>query len=366
MAGSNIQSEEYKRTIEDATNMLICAKQKEEEVSSVTQVFYYPTESECKENINNLRLFSIDEEFIKKLESGERFSFKGCNKEKIVFCTEDETYEVKEGDISNSLIICPNLLYNSDLQHHENNERVLKQQTIYGVHHSYLELRLTFPKLSKLKALLTEVEYTGPKENPDINNGYYFFELLDIIQCSRQQLQENLKEIRALCLDDKWRGLNITYETEVLSYMISVMEKQKWDKIHGMEIKQILNSIVPEFIIDHILLYYTTQLSDDENLYTFKEDVVNRCFAEVLLKTAEGRFRYNEFIMAWERCLNPVIKADINHLKGLALIEKEEGQQKIVHLYPEYDLPENISERFRLLFKRKEKWTLEEITPYIE
>lgn len=61
-----------------------------------------------------------------------------------------------------------------------------------------------------------------------------------------------------------------------------------------------------------------------------------------------------------------VIKADINHLKGLALIEKEEGQQKIVHLYPEYDLPENISERFRLLFKRKEKWTLEEITPYIE
>lgn len=73
MAGSNIQSEEYKRTIEDATNMLICAKQKEEEVSSVTQVFYYPTESECKENINNLRLFSIDEEFIKKLESGERY-----------------------------------------------------------------------------------------------------------------------------------------------------------------------------------------------------------------------------------------------------------------------------------------------------
>lgn len=38
-------------------------------------------------------------------------------------------------------------------------------------------------------------------QNPDINNGYYFFELLDIIQCSRQQLQENLKEIRALCLD---------------------------------------------------------------------------------------------------------------------------------------------------------------------
>lgn len=57
---------------------------------------------------------------------------------------------------------------------------------------------------------------------------------------------------------------------------------------------------------------------------------------------------------------------DLDHLKGLALVEKDGIHQPVIHLFPEYDLPENIAERFRLLFKRKEKWTLDEIRPYIE
>lgn len=109
----------------------------------------------------------------------------------------------------------------------------------------------------------------------------------------------------------------------------------------------------------------------------------------MLLRAGEGKFRHSEFVMALKQCL-PMgsysffqnyfwcyllevkdffllgVDANLDYLRGLALVEKEGMQQPVLHLFPEYDLPENIPERFRLLFKRKEKWTLDEIRPYIE
>lgn len=62
----------YKRTVEDVTNMLTLAKQNEHEVIPITQVFYLPSEEEFSNTMENMKLLSIDEEFIKKLEDGER------------------------------------------------------------------------------------------------------------------------------------------------------------------------------------------------------------------------------------------------------------------------------------------------------
>lgn len=103
----------------------------------------------------------------------------------------------------------------------------------------------------------------------------------------------------------------------------------------------------------------------------------------MLLRAGDSNFRYNEFIMAWKQCLpqgenqphskkiliiiwGKGVEADLTSLRGLALMEQEGTHQHAIHLFPEYQLPENVAERFRLLFKRKEKWTLQEIEPYIE
>jgi len=49
---------------------------------------------------------------------------------------------------------------------------------------------------------------------------------------------------------------------------------------------------------------------------------------------------------------------------GLA-IAKPESQPPVIRFFPEYDLPEDVPQRFMALFAMKPKWTLEEITPYL-
>lgn len=54
------------------------------------------------------------------------------------------------------------------------------------------------------------------------------------------------------------------------------------------------------------------------------------------------------------------------YLRGLAIIIYNKSiMQKEVIYFPEEILPKNINDRLREIFKVKEKWTLEEITPYI-
>ena len=53
-------------------------------------------------------------------------------------------------------------------------------------------------------------------------------------------------------------------------------------------------------------------------------------------------------------------KVEIKQLEGLALVDQEQ-----IRFFPESKLPINIQERLVVLFDTKEKWTLDEITPFV-
>jgi len=52
-------------------------------------------------------------------------------------------------------------------------------------------------------------------------------------------------------------------------------------------------------------------------------------------------------------------------VKGLALVDKH-VQQPAVFLFKAEDLPLDLEARFDILFENREKWTLDQITPYVE
>ncbi|KAL0280397.1 UNVERIFIED_CONTAM: hypothetical protein PYX00_001697 [Menopon gallinae] len=342
-------------------------KQDINEVCPVTQRLYFPSQGEYLEAKSNIKLLDFDEQFVERLQSGESLVFKGNGDEKLVFCTEDETYEVKEGEISNSLVICPEFLYNEDIKKINGDKRKVQKQLISGIYHSYLELRLTFPKLRKLRKFLAPTVYTGPDHEDNVSNkGYYLTELLENIQCSREELLNGLKDISACCIDGRWRLLSLKYESAVLSLIVGLMEEQGSNLINKKDAKKILGPKVPDFITDHILTNFATCSEDDNDVFLLKEDKVSRCFAEALLTAAGGTFLLDEFMKTWKASLPPGMEVNLHHLRGLALTEKGKSDEDVICLFQEYNLPENISERFRLLFKRKEKWSFDEIMPYIE
>lgn len=59
------------------------------------------------------------------------------------------------------------------------------------------------------------------------------------------------------------------------------------------------------------------------------------------------------------------LQTNLSQLKGLALLDLDTRPQ-VIWYYPEADLPEDITERIQSLFRTREKWTLNEIEPYIE
>jgi len=72
-----------------------------------------------------------------------------------------------------------------------------------------------------------------------------------------------------------------------------------------------------------------------------------------------------EFLNIWQESM-PVVdfgegfKVDLKQLEGLAVLTKDQ-----IRYFPESKLPVTIQERLGVLFDTKEKWSLDEITPFV-
>lgn len=56
---------------------------------------------------------------------------------------------------------------------------------------------------------------------------------------------------------------------------------------------------------------------------------------------------------------------DMKYLEGIA-IKDTTCQPQVVRFFPEWELPEDVGERFKALFQAREKWTFDDIRPYVE
>lgn len=64
-------------------------------------------------------------------------------------------------------------------------------------------------------------------------------------------------------------------------------------------------------------------------------------------------------------CCSPGMTTNLKQLDGTVLVDQSSHPQTIAY-FNEQDLPDNIRERFQLLFQIRKKWTLNEIQPFLE
>merc|ERR1719464_1447046 len=97
-----------------------------------------------------------------------------------------------------------------------------------------------------------------------------------------------------------------------------------------------------------------------------KRDKICRFYGEYLLQSSTV-FNLQEFLSIWQESL-PIIdnegdgtfKVGLKQLEGLALVTKDQ-----IRYFPEANLPIVTQDRLSILFSTKEKWTLDEITPFV-
>ncbi|KAJ8710177.1 hypothetical protein PYW07_009543 [Mythimna separata] len=385
------------RTPEEVRKIIKTAKLHESELSEITQVLRFPDTS--KHN-DNLKLMLLDATLLKEIEAGNELLFKGDPDENVVLCTSNKTYDVKEAETSNSLLLVPELLFatetgidetiqnesmESDSSFDKSNASLNKSmesdegarpprnivhKDIINTFFTYYELKPCKPRLTKLRKLLEPTRYQGLELEYAIDKTKLlnYDSLCNQVQASKAELNEELEKIQAIEIDGHYRLLEFDYEFRVLSYMLDLIDENSWllDRISKETTIESLKELVPLPILEATFRFYTTEsvLEDGVQFYKYKQDKVCRFLARVLLKSA-GKFNLIEFLQAWRDSVPDGMVTDESLLSGIALVDKSTTPQ-VVWGFSENDLPEEINERFKILFQTKPKWTVDQISPYIE
>ncbi|KAJ1527032.1 hypothetical protein ONE63_008576 [Megalurothrips usitatus] len=355
----------YCRTSDEVLNVLTNAKVSEKDLTPVTQVLSFAEQSDLDEN---LLLLELDSNLLDILSQGESLVLRGNKNDSAVMCTKSRTYEVKTAEISNSLALVPNILWNSDTKC-SSDERVLEEKEVLKVFYEYLEVRPCGPRLQKLRSLLEKGQYSGPEYEEEVKESgvklYTLHDLLHEIQASEDELLVALKENFACCIEGCWRFLEFNYHFRVLSLILGLVDENSW-ALNGVlrcEVLDTLGDVVPSVILNHLLDWYTDE-NPDKQTSTLREDRVCRFLGEVLLRPA-GKFNLQDFLSAWQQSVPEGMVTNMKYLEGIA-IKDVTCQPQIMRFFPEWDLPEDVGERFKVLFQAREKWTVEDIRPYVE
>lgn len=353
-----------KRTPEKIKEALTNAKIDENTVLPTSQTIYFsPSFTE-----NNYKLLELDTHLIETLQQGDLLRIIGDDDENAVLCTKKHTYDLIDTETSNSLLLVNDLKFHSDIKDVENTS--ISEVVVNQISYKYLEAKRSRPRFRKLIQLLHKTAYKGPELDyqTEQNDLLTYDDMKNKVQASEEQLQEALKTLNVLTIDGKSRILEFEYSFRVLSYMLKLIDENSWatDEIDYNETINSLADIIPEEIVKQMFELYTekSKIVDGVQLYKYKNDMVCKFFAEVLLKSA-GKFKLAEFLQAWKESVPEGMTVDESILCGIAVIDRKANPNTIRAFFEE-DLPEDIAARFKVLFEAKEKWAVPEISPYIQ
>ncbi|XP_043972380.1 sister chromatid cohesion protein DCC1 [Gambusia affinis] len=353
------------RTLEEVQATLEIAKLKEEDLLSTVHCLSFG------DNVSSADycLMELDETLCKHIESGESLVIRGDKDERAVLCSSDKTYDLKIADTSNLLLLVPGCRTPDQLTDNQDSTHVVHTQ-IWGFCNSYWELRKQRPKLKKLKKLLMENPYEGPAirgQEENIENRHTMEDLLERIQASEEELKTHLETIHACQIDGYWRVLDFDYEMKLLGHVTQLVDSESWsfNKVPLHSSLEELAPLEPREMIEHCLNCYGERyIESGEVFYALHEDRVCRGLALMLLQNAV-KFNLKEFQDVWQQSVPEGMSTRLEQLKGVALVDRTSRPETISLLRVE-DLPEDTVDRFNHLFSLREKWTEDDITPYIQ
>ncbi|XP_045472114.1 sister chromatid cohesion protein DCC1 [Harmonia axyridis] len=365
MNSDDIENGNDERCFKEIDEVITLAKLKQDDLMPCVQTIYF---NDSNLDCDNLKLIQLNDTLLKDIEEGQTLVFKGDIHENVVLCSKTKTYDVCETETSNSLLLLNGMKFSESCKNCD--ERTISKAKVHGIFYEYLEAVPGKPYLGKLEQLLSESEYKGPEHEYSIDQSKLltFEELDNVVQCSKKELQDALDKMDIIVMDNKIRLLGFEYHFRVLSYMLKLIDENSWnlDEINYEVTINSLKEIIPVDVVRSLFDKYTeeSKIEDDEVFYSYKERDICIFFAKVLLSQAE-KFNFEDFFQAWGESLPEGMYPDEEMLYGIAIIDRK-TTPNCIWAFPENTLPENINERFKILFQTREKWTVPEITPYIK
>ncbi|KAH7966379.1 hypothetical protein HPB49_015697 [Dermacentor silvarum] len=305
------------RTDEEVQAFLERAKLDRSDLQPVAQPLWF-----AQENQNTLRLLEVDKELLKTICEGERLVFRGEEDSPAVVCTGDRTFEVREADISNSLLLVPTLRLSSEVVGNADSTPEACSCQVLQTFHSYLELRQCFPRLKKLLELLRQSPYKGAElehivDDNEATPKYTLGNILERVQASEAEIRQAIEELPVVEIDGFYRLLDGEYYYRVQNFIINYIESEsiQLDKIPA-----------------------------GDEFYTLNGDIICKATADVLLRSVE-KFNLSEFLEVWQNSVPEGVQTNIKQLEGLALTDRT-STPECIYLFDKWDLPDDANERY--------------------
>ncbi|CAG0886050.1 unnamed protein product [Cyprideis torosa] len=291
----------------------------------------------------------------------------GRRVDSAVLCSRKETFEVKEAEVSNSVLVLPPEAV-VDGSGGEGAGRTVQNIQICGIFRDYLELKRIQPSLSKLLTVLEMGEpFAGVEKEPmDIDERLKSTdeELDAAVPASWSEIEQALKTLRAIKIGQHWRLLDVDYAYRVLNILISSCEANGWSLSSVDQedcIQDVLNLLAADVAVQCFVRFFE---ENDTGNFRLNRLEVSRLLAEVLLKPA-GKFNKEEFLKAWQKSMPEDLPTDLSDLKGMVLMD-DVANPPVIWYFPSWSLPELPQRRFQVLFEEKPEWTADEIRPYLQ
>jgi len=190
--------------------------------------------------------------------------------------------------------------------------------------------------------------------------------LLDQVPASEGEIHGYLKTIRVVNFQGYLRLIDEEYLFRVFSLVTGCIEENSWSSDYVLKsvILSSISPLEPSFVLEKIFEWFFKIINEsDDDVCSMQENEVCRLMGEVLLKSA-GRFNLQEFLRIWQQTVPEGLTVNLKQLEGISVTNNLSSPPVIWH-FPEYSLPEVITDRFTVLFEAKPKWELEEITPFL-
>nr|CAG4642655.1 EOG090X09TV [Evadne anonyx] len=348
------------RNLTQVDAMLNLAKLNETDVKNESLILsFIPQIIDSKQ----VKLLEVSKDMLKYINSGERLYVKGNETENIVVCSNDATFELKEAETSNSLLVMPSLSEATVVEVRDG--RKLKSQLVHGIYHTYYELKPMKPKLQTLRRTLARYPYKGksPETDSDQSIGLSFTELKRVIQASEAELLSQINELHTVKINGKWRLLDIGLLYSWVTYLDSILREKQLplDEVTAEEVEDWMGLFeIKQVNVKCISMF----MEEDRDNLKWNCGAVSRLFALYLLPELRA-FDSKDFFAAWEESVPIGVTTCEDHLRGVALVDYDCNPSLVKYL-PEFEMPEDVNERLDVLFRTRPKWTLEDISPYIK
>lgn len=226
---------------------------------------------------DDLKLVELNPSVLKHVENGGKLVIKGNDSENCVMCTDDLTYEVKDTEISNALLLIPGLKSDLPSDKYEGDLKLSKAEVV-AVSHAYLELRPIKPKLNRIAELLNQSIYDGPEHEENIANKITMVELLSGVAASSSEIKHAISTMDVVEIDGYIRLIDFDYLSRVIGSITALLEEHSLhsDEFSRKQTLEVLQTIYPTQIIDFVLHAYGAAKSESStDIWSLDEDKVS-------------------------------------------------------------------------------------------